>query len=116
MSTTEVPMSNGRYGLRRSSNFSGLPPLCVRWDGRDSRRTDDTQHRNEFPPPTRYRHWWNSFKMATPNLIRSPLRDSIAGLCGAGHDLRMILRKLRLFYALVLIAWLTRPVVAVSTA
>ncbi|WP_156440323.1 hypothetical protein [Burkholderia sp. MSMB1459WGS] len=54
--------------------------------------------------------------MATPNLIRSPQRDSIAGLCGAGHDLRMILRKLRLFHALILVAWLTRPVEAVSAA
>ncbi|MDN7675993.1 IS5/IS1182 family transposase, partial [Burkholderia oklahomensis] len=29
-----------------------------------------------------------------------------AVLCGAGHNLRMILRKLRLFYALILVALL----------
>jgi IS5 family transposase len=35
------------------------------------------------------------------------LGDAIhAVLCGAGHNLRMILRRLRLFYALILVALL----------
>ncbi|TDF97006.1 IS5 family transposase [Paraburkholderia guartelaensis] len=39
------------------------------------------------------------------NWLKGALGDAMhAVLCGAGHNLRMILRKLRLFYALVLIA------------
>jgi IS5 family transposase len=46
------------------------------------------------------------------NWLKGALGDAIhAVLCGAGHNLRMILRKLRLFYALVLIA-LFNPAVA----
>lgn len=38
------------------------------------------------------------------NWLKGALGDAIhAVLCGAGHNLRMILRKLRLFYALVLV-------------
>ena len=43
------------------------------------------------------------------NWLKGALGDAInAVLCGAGHNLRMILRKLRLFYALVLVALLNR--------
>ena len=43
------------------------------------------------------------------NWLKGALGDAInAVLCGAGHNLRMILRKLRLFYALVLVALLGR--------
>ena len=39
------------------------------------------------------------------NWLKGALGDAMhAVLCGAGHNLRMILRKLRLFYALILIA------------
>ncbi|MGF6960613.1 IS5 family transposase [Paraburkholderia youngii] len=45
------------------------------------------------------------------NWLKGAPGDAIhAVLCGAGHNLRMILRKLRLFYALVLIAWLSRSI------
>ncbi|GAB2921273.1 hypothetical protein GCM10027093_70130 [Paraburkholderia jirisanensis] len=38
------------------------------------------------------------------NWLKGALGDAInAVLCGAGHNLRMIPRKLRLFYALVLV-------------
>ncbi|RKT98749.1 IS5/IS1182 family transposase [Burkholderia sp. Nafp2/4-1b] len=41
------------------------------------------------------------------NWLKGSLGDAIhAVLCGAGHNLRMILRKLRLFYALILVALL----------
>jgi IS5 family transposase len=41
------------------------------------------------------------------NWLKGALGEAInAVLCGAGHNLRMILRKLRLFYALVLVALL----------
>ncbi len=37
------------------------------------------------------------------NWIKGALDDAIhAVMCGAGHNLRMILRKLRLFYVLML--------------
>ncbi|BCL95177.1 hypothetical protein MAFF211479_48790 (plasmid) [Ralstonia solanacearum] len=43
------------------------------------------------------------------NWLKGALGDAMhAVLCGAGHDLRMILRKLRLLYALVLVALLNR--------
>ncbi|ADG20769.1 IS5 family transposase [Paraburkholderia atlantica] len=45
------------------------------------------------------------------NWLKGALGDAMhAVLCGAGQNLRMILRKLRLFYALVLIAWLSRSI------
>lgn len=48
------------------------------------------------------------------NWLKGALGDAIhAVLCGAGHNLRMILRKLRLFYALVLIALCTRSITTV---
>ncbi|MGF6608495.1 IS5 family transposase [Paraburkholderia sp. WSM4175] len=51
------------------------------------------------------------------NWVKGALGDAMhAVLCGAGHNLRMILRKLRLFYALVLIALLNHTVAAVPTA
>jgi IS5 family transposase len=51
------------------------------------------------------------------NWLKGAMGDAIhAVLCGAGHNLRMILRKLRLFYALVLISLLNRTVAAISTA
>ncbi|CAD6560401.1 IS5 family transposase ISButh4 [Paraburkholderia kirstenboschensis] len=50
------------------------------------------------------------------NWLKGALGDAMhAVLCGAGHNLRMILRKLRLFYALVLIALLNRTVATIST-
>jgi transposase, IS5 family len=39
-----------------------------------------------------------------------------AVLCGAGHNLRMILRKLRRFYVLVLVSLLNRFAASASTA
>jgi transposase, IS5 family len=50
------------------------------------------------------------------NWLKGALGDAIhAVLCGAGHNLRMILRKLRLFYAFVLLALLSnRPVTAIA--
>ena len=46
------------------------------------------------------------------NWLKGTLGDAIhAVLCGAGHNLRMILRKLRLYCALVLLALLKHPVV-----
>jgi IS5 family transposase len=51
------------------------------------------------------------------NWLKGALGDAInAVLCGAGHNLRMILRKLRLFYALVLAALLDRVVASSSIA
>ncbi|MFM0557748.1 IS5 family transposase [Paraburkholderia sediminicola] len=51
------------------------------------------------------------------NWLKGALGDAMqAVLCGAGHNLRMILRKLRLFYALVLIALLNDTVAALPTA
>src|SRR5215475_989976 len=51
------------------------------------------------------------------NWLKGALGDALhAVLCGAGHNLRMILRKLKLFYALVLIALLNHTVAAVPTA
>ena len=51
------------------------------------------------------------------NWLKGALGDAIhAVLCGAGHNLRMILRKLRLFYAFVLIALLSREITAVFAA
>ena len=45
------------------------------------------------------------------NWLKGALGDAIhAVLCGAGHNLRMILRKLRLFYAAVLAALLNRSI------
>ena len=41
------------------------------------------------------------------NWLKGALGDAMhAVLCGAGHNLRMILRKLRLFYAFILALWL----------
>jgi IS5 family transposase len=43
------------------------------------------------------------------NWLKGALGDAIhAVLCGAGHNLRMILRKLRLFYVLILAALFNR--------
>jgi IS5 family transposase len=51
------------------------------------------------------------------NWLKGALGDAIhAVLCGAGHNLRMILRKLRFFYALIFIALLNRTGATVSTA
>ena len=51
------------------------------------------------------------------NWLKGALGDAMqAVLCGAGHNLRMILRKLKLFYALVLIAFLNHTVAALPTA
>ncbi len=48
------------------------------------------------------------------NWLKGALGDAIhAVLCGAGHNLRMILRKLRLFYVLLL-SFLCRPTLAVA--
>jgi len=48
------------------------------------------------------------------NWLKGALGDAIhAVLCGAGHNLRMILRTLRLFYALVRIALLNRSITVV---
>jgi IS5 family transposase len=45
------------------------------------------------------------------------LGDAIhAVLCGAGHNLRMILRRLRLFNALILVASLSSETATPSTA
>ncbi|CBW77415.1 Transposase (plasmid) [Mycetohabitans rhizoxinica HKI 454] len=51
------------------------------------------------------------------NWLKGVLGDAIhAVLCGAGHNLRMILRKLRLFYALILLALLSFKTAAPSAA
>lgn len=51
------------------------------------------------------------------NWLKDALGDAIhAVLCGAGHNLRMILRELRLFYALILIILLKRGTAALSLA
>ncbi|RQU49427.1 IS5 family transposase [Burkholderia cenocepacia] len=51
------------------------------------------------------------------NWLKGALGDAIhAVLCGAGHNLRMILRKLRRFYALILAALLNRGMVALAIA
>ncbi|KVM61424.1 transposase [Burkholderia ubonensis] len=51
------------------------------------------------------------------NWLKGALGDAMhAVLCGAGHNLRMILRKLRLLYALVLVALLNRCGPAIATA
>jgi IS5 family transposase len=51
------------------------------------------------------------------NWLKGALGDAIhAVLCGAGHNLRMILRKLRLFYALIRVALLNREAYMVSAA
>jgi len=50
------------------------------------------------------------------NWLKGSLGDAIhAVLCGAGHNLRMILRKLRLFYALILVVLFYRCGVLRST-
>ncbi|MGF6735683.1 IS5 family transposase [Paraburkholderia youngii] len=50
------------------------------------------------------------------NWLKGALGDAInAVLCGAGHNLRMILRKLRRFYVLVLVALLNRSAASAST-
>jgi IS5 family transposase len=42
------------------------------------------------------------------NWLKGALGDAMhAVLCGAGHNLRMIPRRLRLFYALILVALLS---------
>jgi transposase, IS5 family len=44
------------------------------------------------------------------NWLQGALGDAMhAVLCGAGHNLRMILRKLRFFYALMLALLLNSP-------
>jgi IS5 family transposase len=51
------------------------------------------------------------------NWLKGALGDAMhAVLCGAGHNLRMILRKLRLFYALILLALLSFKTAAPSAA
>ncbi|KVN07129.1 MULTISPECIES: IS5 family transposase [unclassified Burkholderia] len=51
------------------------------------------------------------------NWLKGALGDAIhAVLCGAGHNLRMILRKLRLFYALILAVLLNGETAALSAA
>ncbi|QCP55096.1 IS5 family transposase [Trinickia violacea] len=51
------------------------------------------------------------------NWLKGALGDAIhAVLCGAGHNLRMILRRLRLFYALILVALLNCGMTALSAA
>jgi transposase, IS5 family len=51
------------------------------------------------------------------NWLKGALGDAIhAVLCGAGHNLRMILRRLRFFCAFVLIALLSRETTVVFTA
>jgi transposase, IS5 family len=51
------------------------------------------------------------------NWLKGALGDAIpAVLCGAGHNLRMILRKLPLFYAFFLVALLTIRMTDASTA
>lgn len=51
------------------------------------------------------------------NWLKGSLGDAIhAVLCGAGHNLRMILRKLRLFYALILVALLNYQTAPPSAA
>jgi len=49
------------------------------------------------------------------NWLKGLLGDTIhVVLCGAAHNLRMILRKLRLFYALILVALLSFQTAAPS--
>lgn len=51
------------------------------------------------------------------NWLNGSLGDAIhAVLCGAGHNLRMILRKLRVFYALILAALLNFQTATASAA
>jgi IS5 family transposase len=51
------------------------------------------------------------------NWLKGALGDAMhAVLCGAGHNLRMILRKLRIPYALILIAMLGFKIAAPSAA
>jgi transposase, IS5 family len=51
------------------------------------------------------------------NWLKGTLGNAInAALCRAGHNLRMILRKLRCFYVLVLMSLLNRFAVSASTA
>ena len=51
------------------------------------------------------------------NWLKGALGDAIhAVLCGAGQNLRMILRKLRLFYVFFLVALLTNRMTTASTA
>ena len=51
------------------------------------------------------------------NRLKGALGDALhAVLCGAGHNLRMILRKLRLLYALILAALSARTPLSMSTA
>jgi IS5 family transposase len=51
------------------------------------------------------------------NWLNGALGDAMhAVLCGAGHDMRMILRKLRLFYALILLALLSLETATPSAA
>ena len=51
------------------------------------------------------------------NWLKGTLGDAMhAVLCGAGHNLRMSLRRLRLFYALVLAALLSFEIATPSTA
>lgn len=51
------------------------------------------------------------------NWLKGTLGDAIhAVLCGAGYNVRMILRKLRLFYALILAVLLTARVKLVVTS
>ena len=51
------------------------------------------------------------------NWLKGALDDAMhAVLCGAGYNLRMILRRLRLFYALVLVALLGFKTATPSTA
>jgi IS5 family transposase len=51
------------------------------------------------------------------NWLKGALGDAMhAVLCGAGHNLRMILRKLRLFYVLILVTLLSFKTAAPSAA
>ncbi|EDT41446.1 ISRSO9-transposase protein [Burkholderia ambifaria MEX-5] len=51
------------------------------------------------------------------NWLKGALGDAIHAVrCGAGHNLRMILRKLRLLYALILVALLSVTTAALSAA
>jgi IS5 family transposase len=54
-----------------------------------------------------FRFWVRLNSRLRRNWLKGTLGDAIhAVLCGAGHNLRMILRRLRLFYALILVALL----------
>lgn len=51
------------------------------------------------------------------NWLKDALGNAIhAVLCGTGHNLRMTLRKLRLFYALIRVALLSFKTASLSTA